>query len=1032
MTTSVSDKLAKLHSQFAKQLPERLSGIRANFDALRSVWEISSAEQLHHSLHNLTGSASTFNMPLVSNAARQLEYQISDLIKSGIPPTKNDWQPISYGLDQLDELLNIEVNTDAKYLKAPPSSLSKDYSPLIDLIEDDYAQAECLGQALQDEGYRVRVFTDPDELRTYYAVTNNVRPDAVIMDMVFPEGNIGAKLIEEHGLGRDTGIPVVVTSSCDDLVTRLAAFRAGANRYLTKPLDTTQLIGFLNNATGRQPQQPYRVLLVDDEPLFLEATAAILQDAGMVVQTSTDVLHILDEVDEFTPDVMVIDVYMPEVTGPELAAVLRERDEQMYMPILFLSAEKDISQQLLALNFGGDDFLEKTLSPDHLIAAVTARAQRARQNNDTQQRLKTTLYEREREHLALNEHAIVSIADRGGNITYINDLFCKISGYSQLELLGKNHRVVKSDTHPPEFYVELWKTISNGETWQGEVCNRRKDGTLYWVESTITPFMDSYGTSYQYVSIRTDITHMKMAEKALAIQKERLRRGQLYANIGTWEWKIQSGELFWSERIGPLFGYPAGDLEISFDSFISWVHEDDRQIVTDALKACIEDDEPYEVEHRVVWPDGTIRWLLERGATVRDDEGNPVQMLGVVQDIDERKRAEFALDNARIEAERANAAKSDFLSNMSHELRTPMNAILGFGQIMEYDDSLNDEQTESVHEILNAGHHLLELINEVLDLAKIESGRIDLSIEPVEVCSVIDECFMLIKPLADKRNILISHSGLKGLDVKADRIRFKQALLNLLSNAIKYNRESGSVKIEVQAAESGQLRICVSDTGYGIPDDKIDELFQSFNRLDAENSGIEGTGIGLSITRRIIEMMDGNVGVESKPGVGSIFWLELPTESMEEVSQSNKKNTTSSTPHSLEDEQVLRTVIYIEDNPANLKLVTHILSQRSHIKLLTAHTPELGIELALAHKPELILLDMDMFGINGYHVFDAIKSNESLNTIPVFAITAKTIPSDIRRGKESGFAEYLTKPLNIANFLKTIDHYLVDNTNDKT
>jgi PAS domain S-box-containing protein len=878
---------------------------------------------------------------------------------------------------------------------------------------------------------------------------------------------------------------------------------------------------------------------------------AVLRSAGMTVRTLSQPLRILESLNDFAPDVVVLEVHMPEATGPELAAVLRERDEQLQLPVLFLSGETDMSQHLLALNLGGDDFLVKPVQPDHLVAAVAARARRARQDAAIRQRLEAILYKREREHLALDRHAIVSIADRAGNITYVNDKFCEISGYSRSELSGQNHRILKSGGHPPGFYQDLWHTIAGGEVWQGEICNRRKDGSQYWVESTIVPFLDGDGEPYQYVSIRTDISHVKAAEAALRQSEERLRRGQAYANIGTWEWAIQTGDLYWTERIAPLFGHAEGELETAYDNFLAAIHPDDRQAVNDAVNACVERDVPYDIEHRVVWPDGTVRWLLERGAVVRDAAGRPLQMLGVVQDIDDRKRAELALaererqlreaqalahignwqadlvsgelswsdeiyrifghepgsfepsveafhaavhpdDRALVleseerarqtghhdvvhrivrpdgtvrhvhelaqmeidatggvvrligtvqdvteqveveqalmaaseEADRANQAKSDFLSSMSHELRTPMNAILGFGQLMEYDDALPGEHQDNVGEILKAGHHLLELINEVLDLAKIESGHVDLSLEPVDVCTIVDECLSLVGTLAAKRDIQLSHSGLKGVAVRADRMRLKQALLNLLSNAVKYNHEGGSVRLEVRPQGAERLCIQVTDTGPGIPAERQAELFQPFNRLDAKHSNIEGTGIGLTITRRLVEMMGGIVDVESEVGVGSTFWIELPFESAPGSDHGHEWVTADSAVPAAHVETVQHTVLYIEDNPANIKLVAQILGRRQHIRLLTAHTPELGIELALARRPDLILLDINLLGMDGYQVLEVLKADANLKTIPVVAITANAMPRDIERGRAAGFNEYLTKPLDMGQFHAVVDRLL--------
>ncbi|MFO7767177.1 MAG: PAS domain S-box protein [Pelovirga sp.] len=665
-----------------------------------------------------------------------------------------------------------------------------------------------------------------------------------------------------------------------------------------------------------------------------------------------------------------------------------------------------------------------------------------------------------------------------------------------------------------------------------------------WFEMTVMPLSTEDGG---VVISHTTITERVLAEQNTETAKERLRRGQMYANIGTWEWNIASGELFWTERIAPLFGYPQNDLQTSYDNFLAAVHPDDRQAVIAAVNACIEEDQPYDIEHRVVWPDGTVHWLLERGAVQHDSNGNPLLMLGVVQNIDDRKaaeetlqifkhvvnsvvdgvlvintsgiielvnpaastifgydqqvlpgknlnilmpdpigakhndyiqhylvghesqildrqvevtgkradgtefpmevavseihigstryfvgllrdisvrkQAELALITAREEADRANRAKSEFLSSMSHELRTPMNAILGFGQLMQYGDTLSEEHQDSVNYILKAGNHLLELINGVLDLAKVESGNIDLSLEPVAVCALLDDCLALVGPMADRDNITVRHQQRQGAKVRADRTRLKQVLLNLLSNAIKYNRAGGQVSIDVQAEGDNQLCILITDTGQGIPQDRLADLFQPFNRLDAENSEIAGTGIGLSITRGIVEMMAGTVGVKSEVGVGSTFWVKLPLAAHGEP-DSERELTADNETDSGFDPEGSYSLLYIEDNPANLKLVAQLLGQVTNIHLFTAHTPERGIELALAHRPDLILLDINLPGMDGYQVLEALKKETSLQHIPVIAITANAMPRDIERGKAAGFVDYLTKPLDITRFMDTVNRYL--------
>lgn len=522
-----------------------------------------------------------------------------------------------------------------------------------------------------------------------------------------------------------------------------------------------------------------------------------------------------------------------------------------------------------------------------------------------------------------------------------------------------------------------------------------------------------------------DVTEQVQAEKAAELAKSRLNNGQIYANIGTWELNILTGEVFWSERIPVLFGYAAGQLETSYDNFLKCLHPDDREPVITAVNASIEHDLPYEIEHRVVWPDGSIHWILERGRVERDEQGKAISMVGIAQDISELKQAQFTLTDAREEAENANRAKSEFLSSMSHELRTPMNAILGFGQLLEYSKDLSDRQNEYIKEILKAGGHLLELINDVLDLSKIESGTIELSIEAVDLHSVLQECFSLLNPLAIQKNISLTDNSADGLMVRADRTRLKQVLINLISNAIKYNAEGGDVTILTEADADDTVRILVRDTGYGIPAEKLDAIFLPFNRVGQEGSEIEGTGIGLTITHRIVEMMAGRLGVESTEGVGSTFWLTLPVLHMAEPDVDKERLRSAETEQPVAALNTdLKTVLYIEDNPSNLKLMTQIFAELPQSRLITAHTPSLGIELAQQHQPAVILLDINMPGMDGYQVLSILQKDPSLSNTPVIAVTANAMPADIKRGEQAGFYAYLSKPLEIDKFLTLMEKLL--------
>jgi signal transduction histidine kinase/CheY-like chemotaxis protein len=390
----------------------------------------------------------------------------------------------------------------------------------------------------------------------------------------------------------------------------------------------------------------------------------------------------------------------------------------------------------------------------------------------------------------------------------------------------------------------------------------------------------------------------------------------------------------------------------------------------------------------------------------------------------ELETANVHLQEAKAAADEANQAKSAFLSSMSHELRTPLNAILGFAQLLTSQVSASlEKRQEFVGYILKAGNHLLVLINEILDLAKIESGTLALSLEPVALIDVMQECEKMIAPIATKRAVALSFSMDSNVHVTADRTRLKQILLNLLSNAIKYNREGGSVEIST-ITNGERVRIAVKDTGNGLSPAQIEQIFQPFNRLGQEVGTEEGTGIGLVVTKRLVEMMHGEIGMESQVGVGSIFWLTLQAcDAVRDghVPELEKRGAMAA---SGKDSLVMHSVLYVEDNPANLRLVQEIMSLRPDLNLLTASDAGLGIEIARAHQPKLILMDLNLPGISGIDAFRILRSDASTAHIPVIALTANAMPRDVERGLAEGFIDYLTKPIDIGKLLTTVDRAL--------
>ena len=408
---------------------------------------------------------------------------------------------------------------------------------------------------------------------------------------------------------------------------------------------------------------------------------------------------------------------------------------------------------------------------------------------------------------------------------------------------------------------------------------------------------------------------------------------------------------------------------------------------------------------------------------LRDDQGNIIGYLLIGTDNSVRKQVELALIEATSVAKKANQAKSDFLSSMSHELRTPLSAILGFAQLIDSGTPApTAAQKRSIDQILQAGWYLLALINEILDLALIESGKLAISPEPVHLDSVLHECEDMISPQALMCGVALRFAPLLNpYVVMADRVRLKQILINLLSNAVKYNRSGGSIEVACTELQVGHLRISVTDTGLGMSPDKIKQLFQPFNRLGQEATAEQGTGIGLVMTKRLVELLKGSMGVESTLGVGSVFWIELSLTSDHHAFTGDSLLTSAP---AVTRTGVAMTVLYVEDNPANLMLVQDLIARRPDLTLLTALDGHTGVAMAQQHLPDVVLMDINLPGISGVKALNVLADGAQTAHIPVIALSANAMPRDIEKGLEAGFYRYLTKPIKINVFMATLDEAL--------
>jgi PAS domain S-box-containing protein len=643
----------------------------------------------------------------------------------------------------------------------------------------------------------------------------------------------------------------------------------------------------------------------------------------------------------------------------------------------------------------------------------------------------------------------------------------RIYGLAPTDDLSLSAQEVWASFHPDdkESFVKLRnESVQSGKPYSGDFRIIRPDGEVRRVSIEAKPERDEQGTVVAFFGITQDLTERLRNEEELSRHRDDLeelvaertlelekKTRELAATIterkeadeavkGSRE---QLNELLASSPIGISVVSQASQKRIYTNPHFNEMfagHEDVSLIGTGFEDTFANPDEAVELRQILITKghhhsaevqrkrtDGTLFWCLHswRPTTFEGEDAYIVWHY----DITDRKETEDALRDAKAEAEAANQAKSEFLSSMSHELRTPLNSILGFSQLLDFDSkqSLSTDQKESVDHIKTAGRYLLELIDDVLDLAKVETGRAKYDVEDISVMAIIDECLPAVKLAAESRGIVFSINDAADAThfIQADRRRLKQVLLNLFSNAVKYNQENGTVTVHIKEASDNMLRVAVTDTGVGIPMEQQSELFKPFSRLNAANTEIEGTGIGLVVCKNLIGSMGGNIGVESDEGKGATFWFELPLATDYDV----QAVTTAENLSVREADMALSangTLLYVEDNVANLRLMEGIVSRIEGLKMISAQNGGLGIELAKSENPDIIILDINLPDMNGNDVLGELRNSKITENTPVLALSAAATKVDIEKGLKAGFLRYLTKPFDIAEVVDAIRATLED------
>ena len=648
----------------------------------------------------------------------------------------------------------------------------------------------------------------------------------------------------------------------------------------------------------------------------------------------------------------------------------------------------------------------------------------------------------ELEELANKQNNLLSLFDKGDSVLfqwknneiwdveYVSENVENILGYSTDDFYsGRVHYGALIDSDDIEQVMkEVEDAIDNNVDFFKHKPYRlkTKDGNEKWILDNTVTKKNEQGEITHFIGYLMDITTQKHFEKDLIKGRKLLSEAQRITKVGSWSLDNIANNLTWSDEIFEIFNIDKNEFEPSYEGFLNVIHPDDREIVNKAFSQSVESHTPYNVEHRLLMKDGSIKYVVERGETIYDEQNNPIMTQGTVQDITELKKTQEALIQAKEFAEEATKAKSEFLANMSHEIRTPMTGILGFVSQLAKGEK-DQERLKHFNIIQNSGKTLLSIINDILDLSKIESGKMDIEQHPYHIHELLNTTLSVFKDIADEKSIKFETNIDETLPkcILIDDVRLKQVILNLLNNAVKFTPKNGQISLKAQYNQSKAiLRISVIDTGIGIAKENLEKIFEAFAQEDSTTTRrFGGTGLGLAISSKLVQLMDGKITLESTLGKGSKFSFEIPVIKCEEDTE------TTETIDKFKATYIGKlegNILIVEDNKTNQMLLGIILDDLG-LSYDVANDGVESINCIQNTKYDAILMDENMPNMNGIEATKRIRSIEkeqSLSRIPIIAVTANALSSDRERFIESGMDDYVSKPYTEEDIKEVLEKFL--------